>query len=87
METEELSLEEVERKCNELAQEIAVLYNVVNLENKIGRNNLCYCGSGKKFKNCHMIEHEEKEAKLHDLNMSLKDMNIDYIKLKRDSLK
>lgn len=29
---------------------------------KIGRNDKCHCGSGKKFKNCHQkIEHETQE--------------------------
>ena len=27
--------------------------NVIELKPKIGRNDLCYCGSGKKYKNCH----------------------------------
>ncbi|WP_407192079.1 SEC-C metal-binding domain-containing protein [Citrobacter freundii] len=26
---------------------------IVNNEKKIGRNDPCYCGSGKKFKKCH----------------------------------
>lgn len=24
------------------------------MEKKIGRNDLCWCGSGQKYKNCHM---------------------------------
>jgi preprotein translocase subunit SecA len=31
---------------------------VINSEVKIGRNDLCHCGSGKKFKKCHgMVSH------------------------------
>jgi len=26
----------------------------------IGRNELCWCGSGKKYKKCHLIEDEKK---------------------------
>lgn len=29
---------------------------------KIGRNDLCYCGSGKKYKSCHMKEDRQKES-------------------------
>jgi uncharacterized protein YecA (UPF0149 family) len=29
---------------------------VVNSEPKIGRNDPCFCGSGKKYKKCHGIE-------------------------------
>ena len=30
---------------------------------KIGRNEPCHCGSGKKYKNCHQQIEEKKEAK------------------------
>lgn len=34
------------------------------MDKKIGRNDPCYCGSGKKYKNCHMqIEKEQSAAK------------------------
>jgi uncharacterized protein YecA (UPF0149 family) len=29
----------------------------------IGRNDLCWCGSGRKYKKCHLIEDDEKKAK------------------------
>lgn len=29
---------------------------------KIGRNDPCYCGSGKKYKNCHMLIEKESSA-------------------------
>ncbi|EFL6501581.1 hypothetical protein AAS75_004049, partial [Escherichia coli] len=28
-------------------------FPIVNNEKKMGRNEPCYCGSGKKFKKCH----------------------------------
>ena len=31
------------------------------MSDKIGRNDPCYCGSGKKYKQCHMKEDKEKE--------------------------
>ncbi len=35
--------------------------NIIELKPKIGRNDLCYCGSGKKYKKCCMKKDEEKE--------------------------
>lgn len=32
--------------------------------NKIGRNELCFCGSGKKWKHCHMKAHQDKVNEL-----------------------
>ena len=29
----------------------------------IGRNDLCWCGSGKKYKRCHLAADDEKRAK------------------------
>ncbi|MGD9570199.1 MAG: YecA family protein [Sedimentibacter sp.] len=34
---------------------------IVNLAPKLGRNDPCYCGSGKKYKNCCMKKDEEKK--------------------------
>lgn len=31
-------------------------------ERNLGRNTLCWCGSGKKYKKCHLIEDEKKAA-------------------------
>lgn len=35
--------------------------NIIELRPKLGRNDLCYCGSGKKYKNCCMKKDQEKE--------------------------
>jgi len=37
----------------------------VNNTKRIGRNSLCYCGSGRKFKKCHLkaVERLEDESK------------------------
>lgn len=32
------------------------------MEKNLNRNDLCYCGSGKKFKNCHMGKPKAKSA-------------------------
>lgn len=32
------------------------------MDQKIGRNDPCHCGSGKKYKNCHMAQDNEKTA-------------------------
>jgi len=33
-----------------------------------GRNELCWCGSGKKYKKCHLMEDEEKAKRNYGLN-------------------
>ncbi len=30
---------------------------------KLGRNDPCHCGSGKKYKNCHLISEDNKSGK------------------------
>lgn len=37
--------------------------NVIELKPKIGRNDLCYCGSGKKYKKCCMKKDQEEVRK------------------------
>lgn len=37
--------------------------NVIELKSKIGRNDLCYCGSGKKYKKCCMKKDQEEASK------------------------
>jgi methionyl aminopeptidase len=34
----------------------------------MGRNELCWCGSGKKYKKCHLMEDEKKAKINYDLN-------------------
>ena len=34
---------------------------------KVGRNDPCWCGSGKKYKKCHLVE-DEKQSKNYHLN-------------------
>ncbi len=33
-----------------------------------GRNELCWCGSGRKYKKCHELEDQEKSAKACAIN-------------------
>ena len=35
---------------------------------KVGRNEPCWCGSGRKYKKCHLIEDEKKMAKKYASN-------------------
>ena len=35
---------------------------------KVGRNDSCWCGSGKKYKKCHLIEDEKTSGKNYHLN-------------------
>jgi uncharacterized protein YecA (UPF0149 family) len=34
----------------------------------IGRNELCWCGSGKKYKKCHLMEDDRKARRNYGLN-------------------
>ena len=51
----EFEEQEIRRKRNEL-----IKFRKDELANysKIGRNNICLCGSGKKYKKCHYNEHQ-----------------------------
>jgi len=35
---------------------------------KIGRNDACWCGSGIKYKKCHLVEDEKKMARKYSSN-------------------
>jgi uncharacterized protein YecA (UPF0149 family) len=37
-------------------------------EVNLGRNELCWCGSGKKYKKCHLMEDEKKAKRNYGLN-------------------
>lgn len=39
---------------------------------KIGRNQPCWCGSGKKYKKCHLNREAEEEIKLWEAEQSFK---------------
>jgi hypothetical protein len=79
-----MSLYEIDKDKQELRKEtvfqINLLYKVVNLESKTGRNNMCYCGSGIKFKNCCLPEHEEKTERLNELMCDLNKLDSEHIK-------
>ena len=48
----ELTAEEKAAKEAKEKQKRAVQKTVINNKPKLNRNDLCYCGSGKKYKNC-----------------------------------
>jgi hypothetical protein len=37
---------------------------ILVVSNKLGRNDPCHCGSGKKYKKCHLAEDERRESRL-----------------------
>ena len=41
----------------------------MNRESKTGRNNMCHCGSMKKFKNCCLRLYEEKRERFRQLGL------------------
>lgn len=61
-------------------KEIQVLYSEVNSENKVPRNSRCWCGSGKKWKKCCLIKHEEKTLGLEKMIKDYKDICIELRK-------
>lgn len=53
------------KKNEKLAAKVRQASNAKTLKRaypKVGRNDACPCGSGKKYKNCHMREVERKYA-------------------------
>jgi len=49
-----------------LFKSIANMFSSKSGQNEVinlGRNELCWCGSGKKYKKCHLIEDEKKAMK------------------------
>jgi hypothetical protein len=79
-------LKAIEDKHLEVIGDINILSDVLALENNYGRNNLCFCDSGKKFKKCCLPAHEEKERKLHSLHLDITDIQIEYNKLKAENV-
>ncbi len=51
---------------------------------KIGRNDPCYCGSGKKYKQCHMKEDKQKEKLVRDVKEAGRFVRRDLLKYARD---
>lgn len=51
---------------------------------KIGRNDPCYCGSGKKYKQCHMKEDKQKEKEARAAKEAVRFVNRDLLKYARD---
>ena len=46
-----------------LFKSIANMFSSKNGQNEVrnlGRNEVCWCGSGKKYKKCHLLEDEKK---------------------------
>lgn len=55
---------DLKAKADVLFTAIQKLYSEVNGENKVPRNSRCWCGSGKKWKKCCLVKHEEKTLEL-----------------------
>ena len=55
------------------------------MEQKVGRNDPCYCGSGLKYKKCHMKEDKEKERSRVAHAMAVKYLRQDMLKFAREA--
>ncbi len=64
-------------------KEIQVLFGEVNNDNKISRNSRCRCGSGKKWKKCCIVEHENKTLELEQMVRGYRELCIEYRKTKK----
>ncbi len=53
-------------------------------ENKIGRNEPCYCGSGKKYKQCHLKIDQEAEKEKRSYTQAIQFIRRDLLKFGRD---
>jgi|TARA_R100001480_G_scaffold100293_3_gene104231 hypothetical protein len=63
-------------KAEVLFERIANLHNTVNYENKIRRNAICACGSGKKWKKCCLPVHEKNTNILEEMVKEYRDICI-----------
>ena len=91
--TKELS-RRLDRRAKLIYAQIQKLYKVVNrsvnpflAENKLERNSLCQCGSGKKWKKCCLAKHEERTKDLEQLVKNYKQLCIQIRKLNRSKIK
>ena len=84
---EETDITALKIHYDDIVGEINIIRGFVNFENSYGRNNMCFCDSGKKFKKCHMLEHEEKEHKIQELTVELEDIRQDIMKIKKEDAK
>ena len=55
------------------------------MEEKVGRNDPCYCGSGLKYKKCHMPADKEKERSRVAHAMAVKFLRQDSLKFAREA--
>ncbi|KAA3660073.1 MAG: hypothetical protein DWQ04_20490 [Chloroflexi bacterium] len=53
-------------------------------EKKIGRNEPCYCGSGKKYKQCHLKIDQEAEKEKRSFTQAIQFIRRDMLKFGRD---
>lgn len=61
---------------------------VSEIKGKIGRNDKCICGSGKKYKFCCMRKYEEVEKIIYGINNQDKDLyTIPNVKIAEDAIK
>lgn len=75
---------------NNLQAERAVIYKNMkklfaktNIRARYSRNSICFCGSGKKWKNCCVSEHEKEVLEVEKLTNTYKNLTIKAINLKR----
>ena len=43
-------------------------------ESKIGRNDICHCGSGLKYKKCHLVEKQKQEQQQASVSQQVEEM-------------
>ncbi len=71
-------------KYNELGQESYFVTVMMNKESKTGRNNMCHCGSMKKYKNCCLPLYEEKRSKFIELSADMGDIALEIKEMHKE---
>jgi hypothetical protein len=64
-------------KYNELGGQCHFINLMMDKESKTGRNNMCHCGSGKKYKNCCLFLYDEKVVRTVELRNSMRDIALE----------
>ncbi len=63
-EPKEITIDVLKFRCDAMFEGIKLLQVKINRENGIGNNWKCTCGSGKKWKKCCKVTHDEETIRL-----------------------
>lgn len=78
--------DDLKKEGQELYAKIKSLFTLVNTGNKISRNRICLCGSGKKWKKCCLPKHEAQTLVLENMVKEYKEICLKVRKSMKDKI-